>query len=301
MKRALKWAGLGLLGLIAVLVLLGAGVYGYTEYRMGRTYDVPRNAFVATADEALIERGRHIATIRGCVDCHGPAMSGRLFVDAPPVFTLFASNLTSGEGGVAPDYTDADLAVAIRHGVNPEGKPLKFMPSHEFNVLSDEDVGAIVAYIRSLAPVDNVLEESSVGPVGRLLFLAGELPLIPAEVIDHQAPRARAPAAGRTPEYGAYLATTCTGCHGAGYSGGPIPGTPPDFPPAANITPHPETGIGAWTEQDFFRALREGVRPDGSRLLREMPWPIIAQMTDDELGAVWAYLRTVPASEYGGR
>src|SRR5690606_25887190 len=143
-------------------------------------------------------------------------------------------------------------------GIGPDGKPLLFMPSQEFYPLSDEDLGALIAYLESLPAVDHTPGKSSVGPLGRVLFLAGQLPLLPAEMIDHDAERRATPAPGPTAEYGAYLATGCTGCHGAGFSGGKIPGTPPEFPAASNITPHEATGIGTWAEADFFRALREG-------------------------------------------
>ena len=299
MKRFLRWGGYAVLSLAAVLAVAYGAVYGYTEYRLGRKYDVPRMALALSADSEVIAKGRHIATVRGCVDCHGPELAGRLFIDGGPVGVLYASNLTSGAGGVADVYSDADLIAAIRHGVRPSGEPLWFMPSQEFNVLSDEDVSALVSYIRSLEPVDNLLEPSTVGPLGRLLFAIGKLPLAPAELIDHDAVRAPAPEAGATAEYGAYLATGCTGCHRSDFSGGKITGTPPDFPPASNITRDEETGIGSWSEEDFRRALTTGVRPDGSQLRPEMPWQLTAQMEEHELRALWLYLRSLPAVHTG--
>lgn len=299
MKKFLRWGGYAVLSLAAVLAVGYAALYGYTEYRLGRTYDVPRRTLALSTDPDVIARGRHIATVRGCADCHGPDLAGKLFIDAGPVGMLYASNLTGGTGGVAGDYSDADLIAAIRHGVRPSGKPLWFMPSQEFNILSDEDVGALVSYIRSLDPVDNVLEPSTVGPLGRLLFALGKLPLAPAELIDHDAARAPAPEEGATAEYGAYLATGCTGCHRPDFSGGKIAGTPPDFPPASNITPDDETGIGRWAEEDFTRALTTGVRPDGTQLRPEMPWQLTAQMEAHELRALWLYLRSLPAVHTG--
>jgi hypothetical protein len=82
-------------------------------------------------------------------------------------------------------------------------------------------------------------------------------------------------------------------------SGGTLPGAPPDAKPAANITPE---GIGTWTEQDFFRAMREGVRPDGTPIdSTMMPIPLTREMTDLETRAVYMYLRTVPPKPFGGR
>jgi mono/diheme cytochrome c family protein len=295
MKRILRWAGYGALGLVVLIAAAYGALYGYTEYRLTRTFEVPRVALSLSDDPEVIARGEHVATVRGCVDCHGPSLGGRVFIDAGPVGILYASNLTAGRGGIGATYSDADLVTAIRHGVRPTGKPLLFMPSQEFNVLSDEDVVALVSYIRGLPAVDNELAPSRVGPLGRLLFATGQLPLVPAELIDHQAPRAAAPDRGPTPGYGAYLATGCLGCHGHDLSGGKIAGTPPDFPPAANITPDPETGIGRWSEADFISTLRTGRRPDGTELRPEMPWQLTAQFEDYELQALWRYLLTVPA------
>lgn len=175
------------------------------------------------------------------------------------------------------------------------------MPSYEYVYLTDADLAALVAYLRSLPPVDRTLPESQIGPMARLLYVAGRLDvLVPAAMIDHEVTRPADVIPGPTVEYGAYLSVVggCSGCHGPGLSGGRIPGTPPDFPPATNITP---AGIGSWTEEDFFVALREGRRPDGSTIDPRMPWAYTAQMTDDEIRALWLYLRTVPPRETGSR
>jgi mono/diheme cytochrome c family protein len=301
MKRILKWVGIGLGGLVGLLVLSGAIVYGLSERRLTRRYDVQPAALAMSSDPATVERGRHIAVVRGCTDCHTPTLGGRIFIDVPVVARLFASNLTSGRGGVASSYTDRDWVRSIRDGVGPDGKPLLFMPAHEFNVLGDEDVAALVAYIKSRPPVDNPPVRNRVGPIGRVLFLKGDLPLVPAELIDHEAPRAATPPAGPTAAYGAYLAASCKGCHGDGLSGGPIPGAPPTMAVARNITPDAATGIGAWSEQDFYTAIRTGKRPDGTELKADMPWRAYREMSADELRALWLYLRSVPAKVEGSR
>jgi hypothetical protein len=133
-----------------------------------------------------------------------------------------------------------------------------------------------------------------------VLFAAGQLPLQAADNIDHLAPRPPAPQQAVTPEYGQYLALNagCPSCHGPGLSGGKIPQAPPGTVPAANITP---AGIGNWTEAEFIRALRTGLRPDGRVLNTFMPWPYYAQMTDDELKAIWRFLQAVPPRATGTR
>lgn len=288
--------GVGVGALLALVLVSLAGVYGFTARRMGRHWDgIPRERIAARTDTASLTRGRHLATAIGkCVDCHGPDLGGRLFIDAgPAIGELYATNLTGGKGGVARAYTDADLERAIRHGVRPDGTPLRFMPAEEFNAMSDDDLEALLGYLRSLPPVDREPGRTRLGPLGRVLYLAGKFPLLAAERIDQRAPHTRTFTPAPTAEYGRYLARIggCTGCHGEDLAGGPIPGTPPDIPPAQNLTP---AGIGSWTEQDFVRALREGKRPDGSAINPFMPWTYTAQMTDDEIRAVWLYLRSVP-------
>jgi mono/diheme cytochrome c family protein len=303
MKRAAKWIGIPVGVLLGLLVVALGVVYGVTEARMRKTYTVQVDPVAIPTDAESIAMGGHLLTIRGCVDCHGENLGGKAFIDEAPMGRLFASNLTRGTGGVGSRYTDVDWVRAIRHGVGPDGRPLLFMPSYEYYPLSDEDLGMMIAYLRNAPPVDQPLPVSTVGPMGRALFLAGQFPLLPAEMIDHTAPRAPAPERGATVAYGEYLAVSCTGCHGPGFSGGKIPGTPPDFLPARNITLDAETGLGQWTEADFFRAMREGQRPDGTALNPTfMPWEMVtSKMTDDEIRAIWLYLQTIPAKPYGNR
>ncbi len=119
-----------------------------------------------------------------------------------------------------------------------------------------------------------------------------------AELINHDAPREQVQPAP-TAEYGAKVAGVCTGCHGPGLSGGKHPGEPAEWKPAANLTPDRATGLGAWREEDFIRAMRTGTRPDGSQIDPRMPWKAFGQMNDVELRALWAYLQTVPAKAEG--
>jgi cytochrome c553 len=252
---------------------------------------------------AAVERGQHFArAITKCVDCHGDDLGGKVYVDDPAIGRFVPVTLTTGKGGVGAQLTPADWERAVRHGVGRDGRPLLFMPSEDYATLSDADLGAIIAWAQQLPPVDRELPPTKVGPMARVLNAAGQLPLA-AQTIAHssaQQDAASSPPPGPTAEYGSYLANVggCTGCHGPGLSGGHVPGTPPDFKPAANLTPK---GIGHYTEADFFRALREGVRPDGTKIDPFMPWKLAREMSDDEIRAVHAYLRTVPPKEYGGR
>ena len=296
---ALKIVGGLVLAVVALVVVAAVAVFVTSNSRLGRSYSVAVEPLNVPDDPAAVERGKYlVAAVTKCADCHGDTLGGQVMFDAPPG-RIVASNLTRGQGGIGSQYQDADWVRAIRHGVNAQGRALMIMPSEEFYYLGDDDLAAIIAYVKSVPPVDNVPPQSEVRPLGRALFAAGQLPLLSAERIDHGAPPPPPPARAVDQAYGRYLAVVggCVGCHQANLSGGPIPGTPPDVPPAANITP---AGIGNWSEEDFFKAMRTGTTPDGRTLNLFMPWPSIGQMTDDDLRALWLYLKSVPPREGGG-
>lgn len=286
-------------GLLVLVALLAGAVFGLSSFRLSRTVAFTDTAPFIPADSASIARGQYLSTAIGkCTECHGTDLGGKLAIDAGPVGQIYAPNLTSGPGGTIATWSDADVVHAIRHGVGPGGRKLIFMPSTDWIGMADDDVAAIVAYVRSVPPVDRTMSAPVIKPLGRALYVAGQLPLTDADVIDHATPRAARPATGETAEYGKYLANIagCTGCHGPGLSGGSVPGTPPEFKPAANLTP---AGIGHYTEADFFRALREGKRPDGTELDAFMPWGLTKLMTDADTRAIWNFLKTVPPREFG--
>lgn len=300
MKKVLKWLGIGLAGLVGLIIIAVVVVVVVTNRRINATYDIAVESVEIPSDEAALVRGEHIALIRGCTDCHTKNLAGGTLIDEPAIGQINPANLTAGAGGIGGSYTDTDWVRAIRHGVRPDGKPLIFMPAQEFYFLSDEDLGALIAYLKTIPPVDNQPPDITIGPLGRVLFLAGQLDLVPAEKIDHAAPRPVAPDPGVTAAYGEYLAVGCVGCHGPGFSGGPIPGGPPEWPPAANLTPGGD--LAHWSEQAFIETLRKGVTPEDKQLNPQyMPWPTFSQMTDDELKAVWLYLQSLPAKETGNR
>ena len=300
-KKGLKWIGIVIGSLLGILLVALTTIYVLSIVRLQKSYTIPPTTLTVPTDAASIAEGQRQFFTRGCIDCHGENGAGKMVVNDPLLGTIMGSNLTPGQGGVGQLYQAADWERAIRHGVGYDGRPLVIMPSHEYNPINDEDLSAIMAYVASLPPVDQERAPLSLGPLGRILHVSGMLTVVPAEVIDHTAPRPATVARAATKEYGAYLAKTCTGCHGATLSGGPIPGVPSDGPAPRNLTPDATTGIGAWQEADFVTAIRTGVRPDGSQLSTAMPWPAFQQMTDEELQALWLYLQSVPAKPYGNR
>ena len=188
---------------------------------------------------------------------------------------------------------------AIRHGVGHDGRGLAMMPVRTFYYLSDEDLGALIAYLKSLPPIDNEMPKTDLGPLGRVMLALGQLPpeIEPNVIsIDHHAPRPVAPQPGVTLEYGKYLARTCALCHGPNFNGQTVQ---LDGPPI--LTPNLTIGgeLGFWSEEDFIATLRTGVTPGGKQLRSEMPSKYFGQMTDDELKAVWMYLQSLPALEQG--
>lgn len=302
MNVIVRRMGIGFGIVVLLFVLLAATVYVASEQRVNKRLTVAAESIAIPSDSAAISRGRHLArAIAKCVDCHGDDFGGKVLVDAPPMGRWVPLNVTRGKGGVGARLSDADMVRAIRHAVAPDGRKLMMMPSAEYSHLSAEDVGAIVAYVRSLPPVDRELPPSTLGPVARALIATNELPLYEADRVDHALAPAAPQAAGPTAEYGKYLVRVsgCMGCHGETLAGGKIAAGDPSWPPAANLTP---TGIGPrYTEETFFKALRDGVRPEGTPINPAMPFRLTKEMTDDEIRAVWAYLKTVPPREFGAR
>lgn len=295
MKRFLKWVGYIVGGIVAIILVCVGVVYAVTAARMSKTYPTRAETIAVPTDPAAIERGRHLTIAVGkCTDCHGDNLAGKMISDDPMFARLWSANLTRGRGGVGTAYTDNDYVRSIRYGVRANGKPLIFMPSEAYYHFNDADLGAVIAYVKSMPPVDQEIPKPSIGPIARILSLLTPFPLIPARMINRDAPRP-AVQIGVTKDYGEYLLKTggCTSCHNPHLSGGnSIQGVK-----VANLTP---AGIGKWSEADFTKALRTGVRPDGRILSAVMPWPYTKFLTDDEIKAMWMYLQSLPPRQAGG-
>lgn len=299
-RKIFRWIGIVLGSLVGLLVLAFVILYiiGTVKWNgiRGKEYEVPVEPITIPTDQASIARGEHIATIRMCNDCHTENWSGQSD-SVPGLITLSMPNLTPGAGGVGATNTDEDWARAIRHGVGYDGRGLLLMPSRVWYYLSDEDLADLIAYLKSLPPVDNEPPKTELGPLGRVMMTLGQLPTELTEpdatVIDHDAPRPVAPQPGVTVEYGMYLARTCTSCHGSELNGQTIF----DGSVALNLTPGGE--MKGWSEEDFIATMRTGVTPNGHQLKDVMPWKYFGQMTDDELKAVWMYLQSLPALPQG--
>jgi mono/diheme cytochrome c family protein len=251
----------------------------------------------AVALERAIRTGRHIVESRtSCNGCHANDFGGASIIDVEFVGHWVAPNLTSGEGSVTKGFTANDWDRAVRHGVRRNGHTSS-MPSQDFLNLTDHELSDIVAYIRSVPPVNRDTGAVKFGPVFAFLIATDPKPFV-AFTIDHNKPHVvEPPVEAPSVELGQHIVQVCRGCHGPQLSGGKMVGDP-NMPIVANLTPH-ATGLKAWSESDFIRALREGKRRDGTAISKMMPWKAYGQMTDTELKAVWAYLQTVPAVEKG--
>lgn len=297
-RKALKWTGIGLGSLLGLILVAGIVLYSIGSARFGKKYDYPVEAMVIPTDDASIMRGQHVADTHFCQRCHMGDFSGTVSYTIPGLLTIPTPNLTSGAGGVGTTYTDEDWIRALRHGVGADGRALWIMPSALFSHLSDDDLAAVIAYIKSQPPVDHQLPARTLSPLGRVMLGLNMLPPAAVDKIDHSVARITGPSQGATEEYGGYLvSTTCTECHGDQLNGAPF-GPPGQEKPTPNLTPGGE--LATWSEQDFVATMRTGITPGGHHLDEEMPWEYFGKMDDDELEAIWLYLQSQPAREQDG-
>lgn len=300
-----RWIKIPLIGLAAVLAAGTATVVfavHNSQSRMTRSIVQPAYALALKDDAASIERGRYLFQSRGCADCHGHDGAGRVFVnDEGMGLKLAGPNISPGPGSVVAHYQAEDWERTLRHGVKPSGRPLMVMPAEDYARWTDGDVAAVAAYVRALPPVAGGPAVLQLPLPVRVMYGLGLMPDA-AERIDHTLPPAQPVPEGVTTRHGQYVANGCIGCHGAQLSGGKIPGAPPDWPAAANLTPGEGSAMARYADPAAFRAmLRSGRRPDGSAVSRVMPFEALAQMNDTDIDAAYVYLKSLPPRPAGGR
>jgi mono/diheme cytochrome c family protein len=293
MRKVFKWIGIVLGSLVGVILLAGVVMYFMGEARFNKVYDIPPSDLTLPTDPARIEFGKHRAESL-CQGCHGADLSGiDNWFSAPPLGTIDSANLTAGKGGIGAEFTTEDYVRAIRHGIDREGKPIFMTAVPSTAHLSDEDLAAIIAYLKTIPPVDHTVKERHFTPLAKILLAAGVLGKLPAESVSHDL-HVSAPAAGPTAEYGEYMVNTndCRICHGPNLNGGPYP-DPTIKKISPNLTPGGE--LAFWTEEQFINTIRTGTTPGGHQLdPKLMPWEYYAKFHDDELKAIWRYLQTLP-------
>ncbi|MFT3707443.1 MAG: c-type cytochrome [Archangium sp.] len=299
MKRFFKWVGIAALVAIAVLSVVGFVAYRRAMEKANRHWDVQPVAVAIPTDDESRAEGARLFGARGCKKCHGADGAGALILDVPALGTVYGANLTPA--GVTAKYSDADWVRTIRHGIKPNGFPTQVMDSKEYQYMINADLGRIVAFVKSLPPVEKQPPPLRITAFSWVWHGLGWLDVTTADQIDHDRAHDNEVQPSAAPEFGKYvLRLQCQGCHGETLSGGKLSGAP-GLPIPPNLTPDDETGLGKWTFEQFATAMRTGKRPDGRVLDNFMPWDTYAAMSDDELTAIWTYLRAQPARKFGGR
>jgi mono/diheme cytochrome c family protein len=256
-----------------------------------------------------VERGGYLVnTVMTCHNCHTPigpngpqfdkALSGGLSFDEGP-FTVTASNITPDPETGIGKWADAQIKTLLRKGINPDGvKIAPIMPTGFYEILTDHDVDAIVAYLRTVKPIKNEVPAPIYkAAFERQVFPGAEKPIAESDLSDKV-------------KRGFYLATAahCMECHtpknkgvadfvnDLGKGGFEFPG-PWGVSVSRNITSHKDKGIGAWSDEEVKRAITHGIARDGSKLKPPMGYPYYARMTGDDLDAIVAWVRTLPPKE----
>jgi cytochrome c553 len=279
-KRTLRFLRIALLSVALVVALAGMIVYLLSESIVRRTYTEPRVDVAVPGDSASIGEGHRLAMIRGCAGgCHGRdsagSVYGGVFVDDPLLARLVAPNLSTA----VRRYSNADLVRIIRRGVRPDGSSVIGMPSEMFAGLSDQDLGKILAYLRSVPPRPGLGPERRLGPIARIAFVAGKFR--PAAELVRRADRLSGswPRGADSLVLGAYLTrTSCTECHGLDLRGG-------DAAPDLRIA-------AGYSLQSFTELLRRG-NALGNRdlpLMSQVARTRFRHFTDPELRSLYEYL-----------
>lgn len=296
-----KWLKIGGAVLAALVLLAAAAVLAglrMAEGRMQRQVEVVVRPVAFRSDAAAVERGRYLFASRGCADCHGANGAGRTFVEDGQGLRIKGPNISPGPGSVVARYGPEDWVRAIRHGVAPSGRPLMVMPSEDYNRFTDADLAALVAYIRSLPPVAGGPAVVELPLPARVLYGFGAIQDAAAK-IDHGLPPAQPVPEGVNLQHGAYVANMCLGCHGPQLAGGRIPGGPPDWPPAPNLTPGEGTAMARYADAESLgRLFKSGKRPDGSAV-KVMPFESLREMSDTDVRALHLYLRSLRPQPQG--
>ena len=300
LQKILKWTGIILLLLIVVVTVV-------TASRQHLKFDAPYPKILASKDTAVIARGKHfVYGPAHCTTCHTTTNADSLMdagLDVPlsggfafvlPVGTIYSKNITPDKETGIGSLTDGEIARVLRYGVHANGDPVyDFMPFHN---MSDEDLTAIISYLRSMQPVKNKVPDNKLNLIGNL---------VKAYMVKPVGPNGEVPLSVKTDTnaiYGKYLVLSvgeCAGCHtkrdlsGAYLAPLLSGGNPMDGLIPPNITNDPNARIYTWTEHQFIDRFHKGkVIPQS-----EMPWENFKHMNDDELKAIYKYLKSVPGQK----
>ncbi len=277
MRRAVRVLRSIAIGLVAVVLVVVVAVYALSELILRRTYAIAAHAIVAPRDSLSIAEGERLARLRGCTGCHGAQGEGEVLSDNWLLGRIVAPNLSQS----VREFSDEQLEGLIRQGVRPNGRSLFVMPSGMLSALTDEDLGRIIAFMRSLPARSGNARDVRVGPLGRTGLLAHKFTTAVEDVRRAKSLASTHPSSGDPNWKGAYLArTVCTECHGFDLRGDPG-GTAPDLRIAASYP------LGA-----FAHLMRTGKAAGGRELtlMSSVARNRFSRFTDDEISALHQYL-----------
>lgn len=300
-----------LLGIAIALLVIVVGFFVTINLRWDRTFDAPLPAIAASTDSAVIARGRYLAYGPAhCAACHvadadqaaleaggQPPLAGGHVFDIPPG-AFHVPNLTPDSATGIGRRTDGELARILRHGVRADGRAaIPFMEAQE---ASDEDLTALISFLRSQPPVKNEVPAHKLTTLGKMVM---------SFMLTPEGPKFTPPAVTPKevgPERGAYLArgmASCVGCHtqrsmvsgaytGPEFAGGQVMHMEGDTVyelVTPNITPDRTGRIAVWTEQEFLERIRTGTIVPKS----PMPWSFYQRTSDDDIRSIYRFLNTL--------
>ncbi len=299
--------------LVVLVILLAIGA-AYIQFSPLPKYEViSPDLPLVKPDSSMIAEGRRHASMV-CNQCHQSGadgiLEGKYMQDLPAEFgKVWSANITNHPQYGAGRYTNGELAYLLRTGIKRDGGYAPpWMP--KFPHLSDHDLQAIIAYLRSDAP--ELAASEHVSPASQPSFLTKLLCRVAFKPLPYPEKPIVAPPITDKVAYGKYLATgkvDCYGCHSPSFQntnimepektpgyfsgGNPMPDIDGNIVHTRNLTPDKETGIGNWTEEQFIKAVKQGMRPNGHMV--RYPMTPFAALTDEEVSTIWAYLQTIPA------
>jgi len=276
MKRLMKWAGYGLAGVGALLLVVVGVAYAASEAMIRWPVERPQVRLAASADSGAVARGAKVAKLNGCHDCHGDRLQGLLFHDEMPVIRAWGPNLSRAMA----QQTDSELDAAIRHGVAADGRRLWMMPSSAFAHLSDRETADLLAYLRTFKPTGEAQPRFQVGPVGRLGVLLGQFRSEP-DAIKANGAGLKFADLGPSHAQGRELARACVECHGQALEGNAMMKSP-DLSIVASYDP-----------EDFTRLLHTGMAAGNRKvgLMTQVAPARFGGLTDPEIAALQGYLK----------
>lgn len=283
LRSVLRSAGVAS-GALAALGIIGyAAVYIASERVLNRTYPFRPVAIAIPTDAESIAEGRRLAQVHMCFGgCHGQGAEGEVLFDDPMIAHVVAPDITASMAR----YRDEELVGIIRSGVRPDGRSMVVMPSDVLRLLSDEDLGRIIAFLRSVPTAHGPGPNFRLGPLGRIGVALGQLETMAQLVAEATPPP---DAAGDAAARGRYLASTiCAHCHATNLAGAPAgPGT--DASPPLQI-------VAAYSPEAFAKLLRTGTALGDRKLamMREVALSSLSKLTDDEIADLYGYLRALP-------